>query len=144
MLYVCIYIYIYIYWHIYIYICIYITMYNMAAPMPPLQRADPLWPPHSGPSVAAPRWQPRRVFNLFFAGTIVSKVCHFSVGPKAHKTLNPKPRTLNPNFRSRGPSPGLGNGIFGSFGPIRIDLDQVSAQTVDSESKSWHLLRFHY
>jgi len=40
-----------------------------------------------------------------------------------------------PIFRSRARSPDLGNAILGLFRPIRIDIHQVSAQTVDSEPK---------
>ena len=59
-------------------------------------------------------------------------------GPTSHhyKTIISGPGPPNPIFRSRGRSPDPGNAILRLFGPIRIDVDQVSAQAVDSRSKS--------
>jgi len=42
------------------------------------------------------------------------------------------PGPLNPIFRSRSGPPDLGNAILALFGPLRIDLEQVSTQTIDS------------
>jgi len=53
-------------------------------------------------------------------------------------------QTLNPVFRSRARSPDLGNAILELFGPIRIDLEQVSAQTVGSGPKSCQLWYMEY
>jgi len=61
-------------------------------------------------------------------------------GPSCERLFcdSSSPGPLNRIFRSRGRSPDLGNTILGLFGPIRIDMDQVSAQTVEYEPQSSH------
>jgi len=50
-------------------------------------------------------------------------------------------KPLNPTFRSRGRSPEPGNAISVLFGPMRTDLDRVSAQTIGSGPESWQFCK---
>jgi len=79
---------------------------------------------------------------------LVLKASLYTVQPARDRLLKDCPLIflvpdpyLDPIFRTRGRSPDLGNAIFGVFGPLRIELDSVSSQTVDSATQSWHLCK---